>query len=106
MNRLDELNAVQQVLQDNDLVLIYFSGENCSVCEVLKPKISQALEERFPGVCQIEVHLTELNSISSFFGVFSIPTLLFFRETKEWLREGRNLSVKAFLQDVERVMSY
>lgn len=106
MERYTNLDSVLAKISQQDAVLIYFSGENCSVCEALKPKVSQLVVEYFPGVVQIEIHLQQLNTISSHFGVFSIPTILFFREGKEWLREGRNLSVGQLLADIERVLSY
>ena len=101
-----DLAAVLAEVERSPAVLLYFSGENCSVCEALKPKIAQIVGERFLHVQQIEVHLQQLNTISSHFGVFSIPTILFFREGKEWLREGRNLSVGRLVADIERIMSY
>ncbi|MCV6609640.1 MAG: thioredoxin family protein [Amphritea sp.] len=101
-----DLNTVLSEIEQSPSVLLYFSGENCSVCEALKPKIAQIVGERFLHVQQIEVHLQQLNIISSHFGVFSIPTILFFREGKEWLREGRNLSVGQLVADIKRIMNY
>lgn len=106
MQRYSDLDLLLAEIAGQDSVLIYFSGENCSVCEALKPKVSQLVAEHFPGVVQIEIHLQQLNTISSHFGVFSIPTILFFREGKEWLREGRNLSVGQLLADIDRVLNY
>ena len=106
VDRYTNLDLVLAKISQQDAVLLYFSGVNCSVCDALKPKISQLVAEQFPEVVQIEIHLQQLNTISSYFGVFSIPTILFFREGKEWLREGRNLSVGRLLADIGRIQSY
>ena len=106
MEQVNNLDLVLAEIAEQDAVLLYFSGENCSVCEALKPKVSALVAERFPDITQIEIHLQQLNPISSHFGVFSIPTILFFREGREWLREGRNLSVGRLLEDIGRIQSY
>ena len=39
MIQLENSQQVEEAINKNDAVLIYFSGENCSVCKVLKPKL-------------------------------------------------------------------
>jgi thioredoxin-like negative regulator of GroEL len=83
-------------------VLIYFSGENCSVCKVLKPKIQEEVSRRFPLFEVYEVQTDIHKEITSFFTVFSIPTMLVFFDKKEFFRKGRNMSVSVFMEEIKR----
>ena len=83
-------------------MLVYFSGENCSVCKVLKPKIEEEVLKQFPKFKLFEVK-TDLNKeITSHFTVFSIPTTLIFFDSKEFKRVGRNMSVALFIEELKR----
>ena len=82
-------------------MLVYFSGENCSVCKVLKPKIEEEVLKQFPKFKLFEVK-TDLNKeITSHFTVFSIPTTLIFFDSKEFKRVGRNMSVALFIEELK-----
>lgn len=39
MEKIKDSDHLDQILADNSLVLLYFSGPDCSVCQALKPKI-------------------------------------------------------------------
>ena len=58
--------------------MVYFSGENCSVCKVLKPKIEEEVSRIFPKFELFEVKTDLDKEITSHFTVFSIPTTLVF----------------------------
>ena len=83
-------------------VLIYFSGENCSVCKVLKPKIEQEVIKNFPKFKLYEVKTDIYKELTSQFTVFSIPTVLIFFDRKEFKRYGRNISIPLFIEELER----
>lgn len=99
------INNLQELLENintGEPVLVYFSGENCSVCKVLKPKIDEEVRKQFPKFKLFEVK-TDLNKeITSHFTVFSIPTTLIFFDTKEFQRVGRNMSVALFIEELKR----
>lgn len=99
-NSLEEL---QNLINTGDPVLIYFSGENCSVCKVLKPKIEDTVNKNFPKMHIVEVKTNIHKEITSHFTVFSIPTTLIFFDKKEFKRVGKNLSIYQFTQDIKRV---
>lgn len=96
----------EQILKDKintgEPVLIYFSGENCSVCKVLKPKIEQEVAKHLPKFTQYEVKTDIHKELTSHFTVFSIPTILVYFDKKEFFRKGRNLSVPLFIEELKR----
>ena len=98
----DNLQQLLNNINTGEPVLVYFSGENCSVCKVLKPKIEEEVLKQFPKFKLFEVK-TDLNKeITSHFTVFSIPTTLIFFDSKEFKRVGRNMSVALFIEELKR----
>lgn len=99
LNNIEEINTIINTKQP---VLIYFSGENCSVCTALKPKIEQQITHNFPKMQIYEVKADAYKHIASSFSVFSIPTILVFFDSKEFARVGRNISLANFIEKLER----
>ncbi len=96
---IDELN---QQIKSNDALLVYFSGEYCSVCNILKPKITKAFTQHYPKIKQIEIKTEQYLETTRQFNVFSLPTILVFFNGAEFQRKERNISVNGFILDVKR----
>ena len=102
MNQIQNLQQALDKINTGNPVLIYFSGENCSVCKVLKPKIEEEVKKYFPLFETYEVQTDIHKEITSHFTVFSIPTTLVFFDKKEFFRKGRNMSVSMFIEELRR----
>ena len=102
MTLLSTKNDIDKHISTGEPVLIYFSGEDCSVCKVLKPKIEEEISKNFPRIKLFEVKADLYKEIASNFSVFSIPTMLVFFDSKEFFRRGRNLSVSEFVNELKR----
>ena len=50
MNEILNNDQFDRLLEVNPLVLAYFSGPNCGVCDSLQPKVEQLVREEFPQV--------------------------------------------------------
>lgn len=100
--QITNLEQLQNSINSGKPTLVYFSGENCSVCKVLKPKIEQEIKKTFPKFELFEVQ-TDLNKeLTAHFMIFSIPATLIFFDTKEFKRFGRNMSVPLFIEELKR----
>ncbi len=95
-------SEVENIIKKEPAVLLYFSGESCSVCKVLKPKIEQELSRSFPKIRVYEIRADLSKELASKFSVFSIPTILVFFDSKEFFRFGRNISISKFVEDIKR----
>lgn len=105
MEAIYNLKDLQQIIENEKGVLLYFSSDTCSVCKVLKPKVSELLQERFPLVKVLYVN-TELSPvISGQFRVFTIPTILIYFEGKEQFRFSRNISLHQLEESLARPYS-
>ena len=88
--RLEEL---QKIIRSEVGVLFYFYGENCNVCHALKPKFKKLFDDKFPKIKQVYLDAHENVQIATNYQIFSVPTILVFLDGKEFIREGRTVSM-------------
>ena len=102
MIEIQTIEQVKKQIDSKEPTLIYFSGENCSVCKVLKPKIEEEIKREFPKMKIFEVQTDLHREITAHFMVFSIPTTIIYFDSKEFKRYGRNMSVPLFIEELKR----
>ncbi len=102
MIQVTNLQQLQNNINTGKPVLVYFSGENCSVCKVLKPKIEEEIKKAFPKFELFEIKTDLDKEITAHFMIFSIPTTLIFFDSKEFKRYGRNMSIPLFIDEIKR----
>ena len=102
MKQIEKLDELQNRINTGNPVLVYFSGENCSVCKVLKPKIEEEVKKAFPKFELFEVKTDFDKELTTHFMIFSIPATLIFFDSKEFKRYGRNMSVPLFIEEIKR----
>jgi thioredoxin 1 len=89
--------VVQQQFDDfvreHPAAAIWFSGEDCSVCHVLLPRVVELLQQEFPRVVMARVDCAASQELAAAQGVFSIPTLLLCFDGREVQRLVRNFSI-------------
>ena len=96
------LEELQEIIKTEVGVLLYFSGENCNVCHALRPKFKELFDKEFPKLKQIYLDAHENPEISAYFQVFSIPTMIVFMDGREFIREGRLVSMHQLSQKLAR----
>lgn len=96
------VDTIEEQIKNKPALMLYFSGESCGVCEVLKPRIFEAFENNYPKIEKLEISVEEHKSIAAHFSVFAMPTIIIFFDGKEFFKKSRNLSVDAFINEVER----
>lgn len=96
------LEELQQTIRKEVGVLVYFSGENCNVCHALRPKFKELFDAEFPQIKQIYLDAHENAEISAHYSVFSVPTMLVFLDGREFVREGRAVSMHKLAEQLAR----
>lgn len=99
------LEDILSTIETKEGVLLYFSGEECSVCHALRPKIKKLFKAEFPKVQQIFLDAKVNQDISVHFNVLSVPTILLFLDGKEYIREGRMVSLSELSQKLSKPYS-
>jgi len=85
---LSDLNELKGKLQDEIALVVYFSSPSCNVCHVLRPKLMEALEKKFPSIGRYHADVALTPEVAAEFQVFAAPTISVF------LERTQNLYVK------------
>jgi thioredoxin-like negative regulator of GroEL len=99
---MQTIENINNTIQENMAVMVYFSAPTCNVCHALKPKLLEALDANFSDfkVCSVDISVNE--DIAPYFNVFAIPTVLIFLDGKEFFRKSRNMSVDEVIKEIRR----
>ena len=98
---VNSTNDIKDIINNNDMVIVYFTGLDCGACETIKFKVENILE-RYPNIKFCEVSGEKYPSIAADFGVFSLPIMILYVDTKETIRVGRNVSLLDIEKDISR----
>ncbi len=96
------LEVLQKSVSEEVGLLVYFSGENCNVCHALRPKFKDLFDSDFPLVKQIYLDAEENAEIAGYYQVLSVPAMLVFLDGREFIREGRSVSLYQLKEKLER----
>lgn len=96
------LKTIEQVIQDNSAVMLYFSAPTCNVCHALKPKLLEAMKTNFDGFKIVSIDISVEQEIAAHYSVFTIPTVLVFLGGKEFLRKSRHMSIEEVVREIKR----
>ena len=73
------MDALEQTLDTNDIVLIDFWAEWCGPCKMFGPIFEKA-SETHDDIAFMKVNTEEEQQLAAAFGIQSIPTLAIFRD--------------------------
>jgi len=96
------LLELQNLIQSNEAVLIYFSTNHCAPCISLRPKVIDLLKTTFPKMKMEFMDAESSLEITGHFNVFASPTILLFFDGKETRRFSKYVSVAELEESIER----
>lgn len=105
METIHSLQELEQILAENDVVLVYFSTEICSVCKVLKPKVEEMGSVSFPQMKMYFVESDKLPEIAAQNRVFAAPTVIAFFAGRETIRKSRAFGIAELESEISRPYS-
>lgn len=101
MRITNDKEEIKKIINNYDMALIYFSGENCGVCSVIKAKVEDILKT-YPKIKSIEVKTEKSLEIASEYSIFTIPGILVYVDHKETIREARYISIEELQKKIHR----
>nr|WP_319397307.1 thioredoxin family protein [uncultured Carboxylicivirga sp.] len=96
------MNEVEKLVQEKDAIVLYFSHDGCSVCKVLKPKVKELIEEKYPKSEFAYINTVEQPEIAASYQVFAVPTVLVYFQGKEYYRFSRNIGLTQIDEAIAR----
>jgi thioredoxin 1 len=69
----------REVVQSDKLVLVDFWAEWCGPCKMISPLLDEIAREMADKVKIVKVNVDQEQPLAQKFGIYNIPTLLFFK---------------------------
>lgn len=92
----------EQAVQSQPAVAVYFKGSNCSVCNVLLPKLEAMLTDDFPQIPLTVVDAEATPDLAAQNTILTVPGLLVYLDGKIFLREIRHINLDRLRNDLRR----
>ncbi|MGD9327767.1 MAG: thioredoxin family protein [Cyclobacteriaceae bacterium] len=89
-------------LISNQSVAIYFTSPECNVCKVLKPKVRELIDQKFPKMDLHFIDISENPMTAAEFQVFTVPVILIYFEGQEYIRKVRNIGLFELEKEISR----
>lgn len=85
MKIIKTVEEFNEIINSNDKVLVDFFATWCGPCRMIAPNLEELAEEDPTPIIKVDVD--EVGELARKFGIFSIPTLIVFKNGKETKRE-------------------
>lgn len=92
MIKLNTSSEINEYVNNNEMVLIYFSSKGCSVCVSMFPKVEDMLK-RYPKIKIVNIDVDKSTEAAGQYLIFSLPGILVYVDGKEIIREARIISI-------------
>lgn len=105
MEHTNTINSIQQledILNSEIAVLLYFNTLSCNVGESLEPKVKNLLTSNFPKISFYTIDINFSPEIAAKYSAFVEPTIILFFEGKETIRKSRNIGIYELQEAIER----
>lgn len=103
INTIEEYN---DFIEKHPGAVVYFSTPECNVCKVLKPKLKELLSKEFPELKFGYVDCNKSKELAAQNQIFTVPTILFFFDSKELFRKSRNINLTILKEELSRPYSF
>lgn len=101
MQELISQEQIQDSLNQNEIVVLYFTGSMCGACQVIRSKLEEILR-LYPCVKGVQVDAVKYPHVAAVYGVFSLPLFILFVRGKEVVRESKHVDLLKFEQRIVR----
>lgn len=101
MENIIEKEYIEDLIEKEDMLLLYFGSDSCSVCVDLKPKVESILE-KYKEIKCVYIDMNDNLKLSREYNIFTMPAILLYVDGKEVIREARYLSVYELEDKIDR----
>ena len=94
---------LDDIIEQEEAVIIYFYNDNCAPCISLRPKVWALVKNEFPKINFYLINSEKHPELTAHHSVFANPTLLVFFDGKEFIRKSKYVSIPELSQSIQRV---
>ncbi|WP_157797105.1 MULTISPECIES: thioredoxin family protein [Clostridium] len=92
---------IEGLINDNEILLLYFSSKSCGVCKVIKPELDKVLK-LYPNIKTVQIDVEGNIKLAASYSVFTLPAVIVFVNGKETIREARYINVEEIKNRLDR----
>ncbi len=100
--KVTSIEEIRDAMNSHPAIIAFFSHENCSVCQVIKPELSEKISKVYPSIHLIETDIGENPGVAADYSVFTAPVVVLFLNGREFIRKTRNFSISEFIHAIDR----
>lgn len=105
MLELTKDNFKEEVLDSDKPVLVDFWATWCMPCKMIAPIVNEISNE-YNGKCKVaKLNIDDAMEIATKFGVMNIPTIILFKDGKEFTRIVGVASKESILKKIEGALT-
>ena len=98
ITELDELNR----LKSRAALFILFGGEQCSVCQSLKPQLTSIIEQQFAEMQAVYIDCEKSPDICAQHSIFSLPVVMVYIDGMKVVEMARVFSIGQLVKSIQR----
>jgi thioredoxin-like negative regulator of GroEL len=105
MKQIKNQQQLDTFKRNSEALLILFGGENCGVCQTIKPQIEAKFTDKFPTLTMLYIDCEQLQEVCAQHGVFSLPVVQVFFMGQKFIKEVRGFSLLDLEQKIQQVFT-
>jgi len=102
METIKTAEALAQLKEQQDGLLVLFGGTNCQVCHSIRPKLVELVNAQYPRLKMVYVDCHVTQDLCAQETVLSLPTLQVFFGGQKFIEEVRTFSLQKVMTDIAR----
>lgn len=97
------MKSIRELTQNVPIALLYFFSDDCAPCLMLRMKLKDLLQERFPNIPFILLEGKNYQELMQEHLIVSFPTVLLVADGREFRRYGLYSSLQSIADDIARL---
>lgn len=102
MNSIHSYAEFSDLIQRDQMVLLYTTTPGCSVCHALKPQVEELLHQ-YPAVTAVHADTSDVPELAGQLTIFSAPAVIFFLNGKETFRMARFVPMEELKENIDKM---
>ena len=103
MKKINQTSEYNQFIDSNDYCGVYYSSEQCGVCNTMKPKIFSVYEEA--GMPIKELSINQFRELAAQQLILKSPTIILYENGKEIIRDTGFIDLNRIARNLDLILS-
>src|SRR5690554_5626999 len=105
MKIVTKLVELETLIKQQPGLVVLFGGTDCSVCQVIKPKLEELIETHYPKLQTVYIDCHQTTEVCAQNAIFSLPVVKVYLDGQCFIEKARSFSLTALMNEVQRPYS-